>query len=65
LCQFKIVKPTRQPGGKTKKKQTNKQALKNKIASSCCMDVKYKNRFNNRKGRVALKHLSMMVKVIN
>jgi hypothetical protein len=24
-----------------------------------------KNRFKNRKGRVALKHLSMMVKVIN
>jgi hypothetical protein len=37
LRQFKIVKPTRQPGEK------NKQALKNKVVSACCItDVKYK-----------------------
>jgi hypothetical protein len=34
LRQLKIVKRTRQPG-------KNKQALKNKTTSACCMDVKH------------------------
>jgi hypothetical protein len=33
------VKPTRQPGEK------NKQALKNKVVSACCMDVKCNKNF--------------------
>jgi hypothetical protein len=39
LRQFKIVKPTRQPWEK------NKQALKNKVVSACCMDVKYNKKY--------------------
>jgi hypothetical protein len=39
LRQFKIVKPTRQPGEK------NNQALKNKVVSACCMNVECNKNF--------------------
>jgi hypothetical protein len=36
-----------------------------KTMNNILTTVKVKNRFKNRKGRVALKHLFMMVKVVN
>jgi hypothetical protein len=49
LCQFKIVKPTRQPGKK------HQQNLENKTASLCCMKFKHKL---TKKLSIILFHLS-------
>jgi hypothetical protein len=42
-----------------------KYLSKKKLSPGAITPLIIKNQFKNRKGRVALKHLSMMVKVIN